>query len=222
MKKLILLGSLMMSTAAFAANGPKAAELFVRVMVRGSAQLAARSAGNDSRLEAALCGQIPRKMAISSMAKTIAGNAYATAGGGARTQFNKAFAKFLAFHAVDDNLNANTSVGGVRVTGSGRSYGVGASINGRTAIYALSATKALGSISDDELAKLDAEFKGNGSAGDAIENKVAAAFVVTGIQSHGVNVILRLQREYNEYAKGASDLKTDFFAAKENIRGTCP
>lgn len=231
MKTLILILALA-SSHAFAADGRKAAELFIRTMVRASADLARQASGNDSRLEQSLCRQMPKAMAVSSMARNITDSkqAWTKASEADRSQFKKAFLAYLGENGVE-RLTSTSTVVAVSSSGSGNSYQVAAQIRGdqvRTSKYWLAANSGvLARLSDADLAGLESEFTGGSRPGShsAVESKVQSAFTVYTFQVRGVEIIGYLKNRYNDYVAQhlyPGKLHPEYFQDREGVRSRCP
>jgi hypothetical protein len=219
------------SNVSHAANGQKAAEVFIRLMVRNSASLAARDQGNPARMEADLCHLIPSGMSTNYMAQTISNSQNAwTNSPGQQTAFRKAFMMFLAQNAVE-RLSPHSSVVAISASGSGTNFTVNAQIQSdsvRTSTYWMTANAAkINSVSDADLNALDGEFSGQSAPGShaATAAIIQSAFSVYTFTSRGWEVVTYLRDRYNAWVKlsgGATTLHPEYFSAAEGIRNSCP
>ena len=234
MKKLILACTLIAGTSSvsFAANGQKAAEVFIRLMVRNSASLAARDQGNAARLEQDLCHLIPAGMSTNYMAKTISDsqNAWSSASAAQQSVFRKTFMMFLAQNAVE-RLSPNSSVVAISTSGSGTNYTVNAQIQSdavRTSTYWMTANQAkINSVSDADLDALAGEFSGQSAPNShsATATIIQSAFSVYTFSSRGAEVVTYMRDRYNAWVKltgSPTVLHPEYFSSVEGIKSSCP
>lgn len=235
MKKLVLLSAFSvigLSGTAFAGDGRKAAELFIRSMVRDSASLARKSNGNQAWLEKQLCAQIPRGMAVNSMARNISNSqgAWSHASDADKGEFKKRFMMYLAVNGVE-RLRPDTRVVALASAGQGNSYAVTAQIQGdmiRTSRYWLAANaNVVKGLSDSKMAEFESEFTGGAAPGShsSIENAIKSAFSVYTFEVRGVEVISYLKNRYDGYVAGQPNpgkLHPEYFENFEGVNSLCP
>jgi hypothetical protein len=216
MKKLILLALGVATASAHAVNGAKAAELYIRLMVRHAAQLERQSNGNDATLDQSLCHEMNVRMNVPAMGATIAGAAWKSASAAEKSSFRNYLTMYLATKA-DDRLKGNSTVSSIVSGTSGNVYWVAPTVDGRSRKYFLQAGPKLNSLSDQEVNGLEAALL-KGSTTSA-ESKVRAAFVV-----YSFDGLSTIKNGYTNYANQQGTpgvLHPEYFPNQEGVRTPC-